>query len=315
MTRYLATRLLHAVLVLGLVCTTTFAIMQAAPGGPALLADPKLGRAEREALTRQLGLDAPPTVQFVRWVTRAARGDLGTSFLYQAPTRTTIGERLPNTLMLAGAALLLALLVGVPLGIAAGTQPGSALDRWVTRGSVLGTAVPAFWLGIVLILVFAARLQWLPAGGVTDDMGGGGITDRLRHLVLPAVVLALPAMAELYRYARSATREAVGATWWRAARARGLPRARLVWRHSARHAALTVLSVLGLQLPRLAGGAAITETVFSWPGMGRLGVEAALARDYPLVMGVTLVVSVAVLAATLLVDIAQGTADPRVHRA
>lgn len=315
MTRFLVARVVHAILVLGLVSVTTFAIMHLAPGGPSVLADPKLSEAERAAIVERLGLDAPAPVQFVRWISRAVRGDLGTSFLYAAPTTRTIADRIPNTLMLAGAALLLAWCIGVPLGVAAGASPGSALDRWAMRLSVAGIAMPVFWLGIMAILVFAVRLQWLPAGGITADVDGGGFVDRLQHLVLPAATLALATTAELFRYARAAVREARETEWWRVARARGMPRVRLVWRHAARHALVTLCSVLSVQLPRLVGGAAITETVFSWPGMGRLGVEAALARDYPLVMGVTLVVSVGVVAAALLSDLGQLAADPRLRRA
>ncbi|MBL8959644.1 MAG: ABC transporter permease [Gemmatimonadetes bacterium] len=298
-----------------MVSVTTFAIMHLAPGGPSVLADPKLSAAERAAIVEQLGLDAPLPVQFTRWITRAARGDLGTSFLYAAPTAQAIADRVPNTLVLAGAALLLACLIGVPTGIAAGAAPGGTLDRWALRASVAGIAVPVFWLGIMLILVFAVRLQWLPAGGITADVDGGGLVDRARHLILPASTLALASASELFRYTRAAVREGRDANWWRVARARGVPRRRLLWRHAARHALVTLCSVLSVQLPRLVGGAAITETVFSWPGMGRLGVEAALARDYPLVMGVTLVVTLGVVLAGVLSDLGQLAADPRLRRA
>lgn len=315
MTRFLLSRALHAILVLGMVSVTTFAIMHLAPGGPSVLADPKLSEAERAAIIDRLGLDAPLPVQFTRWITRAAQGDLGTSFLYAAPTARTIADRIPNTLVLAGAALLLACALGVPAGIVAGAAPGGTLDRWAMRVSVAGIAVPVFWLGIMLILLFAVRLPWFPAGGITADVDGGGLMDRVRHLILPASTLALATTSELFRYARATVRDGRDATWWRVARARGVPRRRLVWRHAARHALVTLCSVLSVQLPRLVGGAAITETVFSWPGMGRLGVEAALARDYPLVMGVTLVVSLAVVLAGVLTDLGQLAADPRLRRA
>jgi peptide/nickel transport system permease protein len=314
-TRYLASRLLHGVLVIALVSVATFAIMHLAPGGPAALADPKLSTDERAALAEYLGVDAPVPVQFGRWVLRAVRGDLGTSFLYQAPTTRTIAERVPNTLLLAGTALLLAWWIGVPAGIAAGASPGGWIDRLGMRLSVIGMSVPGFWLGIMMILLFAVSLRWLPAGGAVADVDGGGVVDRVRHLALPAITLALAASCEFFRYARASVRQARDAMWWRVGRARGLPRARLVWHHGARHALATLCSVLSVQLPRLVGGAAITETVFSWPGMGRLGVEAALARDYPLVMGVTLLVSAGVVLAALLADLAQWAVDPRLrHR-
>jgi peptide/nickel transport system permease protein len=306
-------RLGHGVLVLLVVSVATFGIMAASPGGPSVLADPKLSVAERAAIAERLGLDQPVPVQYVRWLGRALRGDLGNSFLYQSPTLATIRARLPNTLLLAGTALLGSLLVGIPLGILGGARPGSAVDRVATSASVALMSVPTFWLGIVLILGFAVWLQVLPAGGATTDGGDGSFADRARHLLLPALVLAAGGFAELIRYTRSATRTAFEAPYLRVARARGIPRARLIWRHAARNALVTVTSIVGLQLPRLVGGAAITETVFSWPGMGRLGVEAALSRDYPLVMGVTMVVSVAVVIASLVVDVVQVAIDPRIR--
>ena len=315
MTRFVVQRLGHGLLVLLLVSVATFGIMQAAPGGPSLLADPKLSIAERAAIESRLGLDQPPVVQYGRWLARAVRGDLGTSFLYQTPTLATIGARVPGTLRLAGAALLLAVAAGVPLGIAGAARPGGLIDRAGTGLSIALMSVPVFWLGIVGILLFAVWLHVLPAGGSASDSGSPGAADALRHLVLPATVLAASLLAELLRYARSSTRAALGQPFVQVLRARGVAPGAVVWRHAARNALITVTSVIGLQLPRLVGGAAITETVFSWPGMGRLGVEAALARDYPLVMGVTMVVAAAVVAASLLVDVAQMFLDPRVRAA
>ncbi len=314
MTRFLASRLAQSLLVIALVAVTTFTIMHAAPGGPSVLADPKLSAAERDAIARQLGLDAPAPVQFTRWVGRALQGDLGSSFLYQAPALDTIADRLPNTVMLAGAALLFAIALALPAAMIAGSTRGSPFDRIATRSSVVGSSLPVFWLGVMLILVFSVKWRVLPAGGAVSDVDGGGLGDRLRHLLLPAIALATAATAELFRYARAVMADIVAAPWWRAGRARGMPATVLLWRHAARHVLVTALGVIGLQLPRLVGGAAITETVFSWPGMGRLGVEAALARDYPLVMAVTLVVALGVAMATLLVDLAQLAADPRLRR-
>ncbi|MCC6318367.1 MAG: ABC transporter permease [Gemmatimonadaceae bacterium] len=287
--------------------------MMASPGGPSLLADPKLSREERQAIEARLGIDQPATVQYARWLGRAIRGDLGHSFLYQTPTLATISARLPATLTLAGSAILLSLVIGVPLGALGASRPGSLVDRVASTGSVLLLSTPAFWLGIMLILVFAVQLRLLPAGGATTDGGDGALADRVRHLVLPATVLAAAGLAELVRYSRSATRAALAQPFLRVARARGVPVNALLWRHAVPNALITVTSVVGLQLPRLIGGAAITETVFSWPGMGRLGVEAALGRDYPLVMGVTLLVSAAVVVASLVVDVVQMALDPRIR--
>ncbi len=312
---FLVRRLGHGLFVLLLVSTVTFAIMMAAPGGPSLLADPKLSTAERAAIEERLGLDKPASVQYVRWLGRAVRGDFGASFLYQTSSLATIGSRLPQTLLLAGTALLLTIGIGIPLGMAAAARPGSLLDRLVTTSSGVALAVPAFWSGLMLILVFAVWARVLPAGGAVTEGESLGIIDRARHLLLPALVLAAAGCAEVVRYTRSAARTTLALPFMQNARARGLSARRILWRHGLRHALLSVISVIGLQLPRLVGGAAITETVFSWPGMGRLGVEAALGRDYPLVMAVTIVVSTGVVIASILADATQMLMDPRLREA
>lgn len=310
---FLVRRLGHGLFVLLLVSTVTFAIMMAAPGGPSLLADPKLSVAERAAIETRLGLDQPATVQYTRWLGRAVRGDLGASFLYQTSSLATIGARLPQTLLLAGTALLLTIGVGIPLGISAAARPGSFWDRFVTLSSGIALAVPAFWLGLMLILVFAVWARALPAGGAVTEGDVVGLADRVRHLLLPALVLAAAGCAEVVRYTRSAARTTLALPFIQAARARGISPRRILWRHVLPHALLSVVTVIGLQLPRLVGGAAITETVFSWPGMGRLGVEAALGRDYPLVMAVTLVVSTGVVIASIVADVTQMLMDPRIR--
>ena len=312
---FLVRRLGHGLFVLLLVSTITFAIMMAAPGGPSLLADPKLSVVERAAIETRLGLDQPATVQYTRWLGRALRGDLGASFLYQTSSLATIGARLPQTLLLAGTALLLTIGVGIPLGISAAARPGSVLDRFVTLSSGIALAVPAFWLGLMSILVFAVWARALPAGGAVTEGDAVGLADRARHLLLPALVLAAAGCAEVVRYTRSAARSTLALPFIQAARARGISPRRILWRHGLRHALLSVVNVIGLQLPRLVGGAAITETVFSWPGMGRLGVEAALGRDYPLVMAVTLVVSTGVVIASIVADVTQMLMDPRIRAA
>ena len=296
-----------------LVSAVTFGIMMSAPGGPSLLADPKLSVAERSAIEQQLGLDQPPTVQYTRWLGRAVRGDFGSSFLYQTPSLTTIRSRLPQTLLLAGAALLVSIVVGIPLGLLTAARAGGVLDRVVTVICGIALAVPAFWSGLMLLLVFAVWAHLLPAGGAVTEGGDVGLIDRAKHLLLPAVVLAAGGCAELLRYTRSAALTTLALPFVQTARARGLSSRRILWRHALRHAMTTVVSVIGLQLPRLVGGAAITETVFSWPGMGRLGVEAALGRDYPLVMAVTLVVAAGVVISGIAADVVQMVIDPRVR--
>jgi peptide/nickel transport system permease protein len=308
---YLARRLGGALLVLVVVSTLTFALVHLAPGGPAVLADPKLSREEVAAIERRLGLDRPLAEQYARWMAGVARGDLGSSFLYQTPVRATIAERLPNTAILAGLALLVSAIVAVPLALRAAERPGGAVDRAADALSFLAISTPAFWLGIVAVLCFAVWLRVLPAGGAATPGLEHSLVDRARHAVLPVLVLAAGIGAEMLRYTRAAAARSFGRDFVRTARAKGVSDAAIRGRHVMRHVLVAVATLVGLQLPRLLGGAAITETVFSWPGMGRLGVEAALARDYPLVMGITLTVAVAVVTTSLVVDVLYLVIDPR----
>lgn len=313
MIRFLAQRLIQGLVVLWIVTTTTFVLIHLAPGGPAILADPKLTPVERQAIEARLGLDQPLPVQYLVWHRNLLRGDLGRSYLYQTPAAATVLARLPNTLLLAGLALLVSLLVAVPLGVHVGRRIGGVADRMLGVASFVALALPPFWFGIVLIILFAAFWHLLPAGGAATPGLEGNLVDRVRHLVLPVTVLALPVTAELLRYARSGVREAAGAPHVGTARARGLEERTLVRRHILRNALLPLVTVVGLQAPMLVGGAAITETIFSWPGMGRLGVEAALGRDYPVVMAITLTVAVAVITVNLMLDLVYHWVDPRLR--
>ena len=310
---FLLRRLLQGLLVLWLVTTATFLLIHAAPGGPAVLADPKLSAVERRAIEERLGVDQPLPIHYLRWHARLIRGDLGRSFLYQTPTLATVTSRLPNTLVLVAVALLAALTIAVPVGLAVGTRPGGRLDRLVGLVNFTSLAIPPFWFGILAILLVAARWRLLPAGGMVTPGRADDLADRLAHLVLPVAVLALPLSAELIRFLRAAVATAVNASHVRPAAARGLSPGTVLRRHVARNTLVPLLTVLGLQIPMLVGGAAVTETVFAWPGMGRLSVEAALGRDYPLVMTIALVVAATVVTANLLLDLAYGWADPRIR--
>jgi len=310
---FLLRRAGHALTVILVVCTATFALVHLAPGGPAVLADPKLSMEERAAIEARLGLDRPLVVQYGLWVRRLARGDLGTSFLYEVPNSRAIGERLPNTALLAATALLLSVTLAVPLGLWCAARPGGWIDRTVTGLAFIAMAVPTFWLAIGAIFTFAIAVPIFPAGGATAAGGAGGLGDRLLHLVMPAVVLAAVTTAELLRYMRSAAQSAFRQPFVRVARAKGVADRVIALRHVLRTALIPVVTALGIQLPRLVGGAAITETVFAWPGIGRLGVQAALGRDYPLVMAITLFISLAVVVVNIVVDLLYLWIDPRIR--
>jgi peptide/nickel transport system permease protein len=313
MTAFLLRRVAHALTVVFVVCTVTFLLVHLAPGGPAVLADPKLTQEEQAAIEERLGLDRPIPVQYGIWIARVARGELGESFLYEVPNRRAIAERLPNTVLLAGSALLLSVLLAVPLGLLSAMHRGGLVDRVVSGVVFLAMAVPTFWLAILAIFTFAVAFPVFPAGGATTAGAAGGFADRLSHLVMPAVVLAAVTTAELLRYMRSSAQTALAQPFVRVARAKGLKERTVAWRHVLRNALVPVVTALGIQLPRLVGGAAITETVFAWPGLGRLGVQAALGRDYPLVMAITLFISAAVVVVNLLIDMLYLWIDPRIR--
>ena len=313
MTAFLLRRAAHALTVVFVVCTVTFILVHLAPGGPSVLADPKLSQEEQAAIEERLGLDQPLTTQYGLWMMRVARGDLGKSFLYEVPNRRAITERLPNTILLAGTALLLSVLLAVPLGLWSAMRRGGLVDRVVGGLAFVAMAVPTFWLAIGAIFTFAIAFPLFPAGGATTAGEAGGWIDRLRHLVMPAAVLAAVTTAELLRYMRSSAQTALQQPFVRVARGKGLRERTVAWRHVLRTALIPVVTALGIQLPRLIGGAAITETVFAWPGLGRLGVQAALGRDYPLVMAITLFVSAAVVVVNLLMDVVYLWIDPRIR--
>ncbi len=306
-------RLVQGLLILWIVTTATFVLMHLAPGGPAMLADPKLGPVERAAIEARLGINLPLPAQYLAWHRNLLAGDLGQSYLYQTPAGQTVLARVPNTLLLAGSALLLSLLIAVPFGIRAGLNPGGPTDRALDLVSFAALSLPTFWYGIVLIMIFAAVGHLLPAGGVATPGLETSVIDRLRHLILPVAVLSLPITAELYRYVRTGIVSVANAPHIPAARAKGLSEREITRKHLLRNALLPILTVIGLQAPMLVGGAAITETVFSWPGMGRLGVEAALGRDYPVVMATTLAVAVAVVGVNIVLDLLYRWFDPRLR--
>ncbi len=312
MLAYLARRLAHSIVVLSLISVATFLIVHLSPGGPEVLFAGDLPPSERVHIIRNLGLDKPLHVQFLRWFSAVLRGDFGRSFNQQRPVLDMIAERLPATVVLALASLIVAVVVGVPLGVAAARRPNSWVDYSATGISVLGVSTPSFWLGIILILLFSVRLRLLPSSGMVTVGAAFSLGDLLRHLLMPAAVLSLVYLAQIASYTRSSMLDVMHRDYVRTARAKGLREVAVLVRHVLRNSLMPVITVVGLLIPRLVGGAAITETIFSWPGMGRLAVEAAFKRDYPLIMGITVIFALAVIASNLAVDIVYGLVDPRV---
>jgi len=291
------------VVMLLLVALTAF-LLAHLTGDPVRLMVPEDATERQIAeLRHALGLDRSLAVRFTDYLAHALRGDLGPSLRYRKPTLSLILERMPATVELSTAAMAVALLVAIPAGIISAARPGSLLDTLTSTASVAGQALPPFWIGIMLIVLFAVQLGWLPAAG----RGG------LKHLCLPAITLGLFPMARLTRILRSSLLEVLQEDFIRTARAKGLAELRVLVRHGLRNASIPVLTVAGLTYGNILGGTVITESVFAWPGVGRLALEAVYNRDFPLVQAIVLVVAGIFVLINLLVDLAYGWLDPRIR--
>ena len=315
MTSYIARRTLQMIPLLLGITVVLFGVIQAAPGGPeaALLeSDRFIDPAVIEAYRVRLGVDQPVPVQYVRWLGAALRGDLGISFSTTRPVSEMIVERLPATLELMGASFVLAAVLAFGLGIFSAVRQYSWFDYIGTGMSFVGIAMPVFWFALILQLVFAVWLRWLPVAG-TETVGASSLGDHLLHLVLPSIVLSLRYVAGWSRYLRSSMLVVLRSDFVRTARAKGLSERAVVGGHALRNAMIPVISVMALNLSGLFSGAVITETVFAWPGIGRMFVQAMFSRDYPLLMGILLLGSTMVVVFNLLADILYAVLDPRIR--
>ena len=292
-----------------------FLVISLIPGDPAKAILGTFATPENMAqLRHDLGLDQSLPAQYVIWLGHVLRGDLGRSFILHKPVMDEVLDRLFPTLLLAGTALVLASLVGSLLGIVAAVRQNAWQDKLITIAALIGISTPSFWLGILMIFLFGVRLAWLPVGGMQEMFGGGGLVDTLRHLVLPASVLAAVAGAVLVRLTRGAMLEILRQDYIRTARAKGLSEARVIYGHAFRNAIVGIIPVIGLEAGYVLGGAVYIETVFQWPGVGRMLVNAISTRDILLVQGGVLVIAAAYVVINLLTDIVQSMLDPRIRQ-
>lgn len=305
MSRYLVKRLFMAVLVLFGVSFTTFIVGHLTGDPVALMAPENAPQEAKDELRRHLGLDRPLLTQYALFVGRALQGDLGHSYVQGTSVAGLIAERLPATLQLAVAGFLLSLAIAIPLGIVIALKRNTIWDVVVTTLAMVGQSAPGFWIGLMLIAVFAVELRLLPVSGY------GGFT----YLILPAVTLALQSAARLTRLVRASMLEVLGADYVRTARSKGLRERVVLLVHTFRNAMIPVVTMAGLEFAELVSGAFITETIFAWPGVGRLAVTAVYQRDFPLVQGVVLLAAFAFVAINLLVDLLYVAIDPRVKLA
>lgn len=314
MRTYVIGRLVAAVPVLFGVSVVIFLLMKLIPGDAAqVLAGPSATRDEVELIRQDLGLNEPLYVQYGRWLARAVRGDLGRSIELRAPVTTMVLERFKNTAILAGASMLLAIVLGVTAGVVSATRPLSVFDRLAMIGALFGNSMPTFWLGLVLILVFSLGLGWLPSNGMYDIRSGGGLLDLLYHLVLPSITLAGVSAAIIARVTRSSMLEVINREYVTTARSKGLSNRRVIWGHALKNAMLPVVTVIGVQIGYLLGGSILVETVFSWPGLGLQLFRAIGSRDLPLVQGGVMLVSAVFVFVNLAVDLLYAVLDPRVR--
>lgn len=312
MTAYLLRRIGQSVVLLFIVSAIVFVIVRATPGGPAILNNPDVDPETAQAIARDLGLVDPLPVQYWKWITRAVVGNFGKSYQHQMPVTTLIQNRIPNTLLLAGTALVVSLLLAVPIGMISAVRRYSLFDYIATLTAFFGVSIPNFWLGIMMIVVGSVTLGWLPSAGMTPAGVVPTFGDRLRHLIMPAIVLCTFPLAQLMRYSRSSMVEVIEQDYIRTARAKGIAPRRVLFAHALRNALIPVVTVLGVITPRLLSGAVVTETIFAWPGLGRLAIDSAMTRDYPVIMGITMTTAILVVISNLVADLAYVALDPRI---
>lgn len=303
MTSYLTRRLLGAVFVIWGVSTIIFIVLRMTGDPVDMLLAPEASSADHQQLRDQLGLDEPMIVQYVRFLGGIVTLDFGTSYRYGDPALGIVLESYPNSLRLATSALVLALLVAIPLSIVAAANQGRAIDRLISSFSFLGQAMPVFWLGVMMIIVFGVRLRWFPTFGAGS----------FRNLVLPAVTLSVYPMAQFIRLTRSELLDVLRQDYIRTATAKGLYRRRVLLRHALSNASIPLVTMVGLNFGMLLSGAVITETIFAWPGVGRLTLQAISARDLPLIQAVVASIAVVFVAVNLIVDVVATFLDPRIR--
>jgi peptide/nickel transport system permease protein len=333
MTRYIIRRLLEAIPLLFVISVIVFVLIQIAPNNPLseLQNNPNISPADLLRLENEYGLNDPVPVKYAKWLGQTLQGNWGDSFVTHRPVLTEISERLPNTLYLSGIAFILALLIAIPLGMVSAIRQYSLFDHVVTTIAFMGQSIPIFWFGLILIIVFSVNIQnpfagstlfphpaplpLFPGGGMTTlgEYPPDPLVDRVWHLVLPVTMLAVFQLAQHVRYTRAGMLDVLKADFVRTARAKGLKERAVIIRHAFKNAAIPVVTIIGLEIATVFNGALFTETIFSWPGMGRLFFNSAERGDYPVLMGILMIVAALTIFFNLLTDVTYAFLDPRIH--
>ena len=319
MSSYIIRRLLQLIPLLIGISLISFFVMHLAPGDPtALFIDPNVNPTELARVKANWGLDQPIYIQYGKWLINAVKGDFGRSYITSQPVIAEIGERLPATLLLMISSMILTLLISIPIGVYSAVKKGSWFDNFFTVFSFAGMAIPSFWLGLMLMLLFSVQLDWLPAVGMFNPLMKHThplyrALDVMVHMILPLITMTILSLAGISRYQRAAMLEVLNQDFIKVARAKGLPERVVIFKHALRNALIPIVTILGLSLPDLFGGAFIIETVFAWPGMGRLGVQSIFQRNYPDIMGIVMLSAVLIILGNLLADMGYALVDPRIR--
>lgn len=316
MVAFLLKRLMQSLVLLVIVSIIGFVVLNLIPGGPLAqyALDPGMTQDDRVRIAAQLGLDRPLWVQYLEWASRMLQGDWGTSFRDGNPVLTVIGRHVSATLLLMGSATVISVSIGTWIGIRGATHRYSVFDYTATVGAMIALSIPTFWFGLIGIYVFSLKLGWFPAGNMYT-IGDGSLLNYLHHLIMPSIVLALVHIAIWSRFMRGATLDAINQEFVKTARAKGVPERRVIMKHVVGNALLPMITLAGVQLPSLLTGALVTETVFSWPGMGRLFLDSLGYSDYPVVMGLLMFSAILTIAANFIADVVVALVDPRIRLA
>jgi len=321
MTTYAIRRVLQTIPILFIISVLLFIMVRSAPGGPLTAArrNPNISKEQIEAIEEKLGLNDPLPVQYGRWLGDMFKGDMGESIKFRRPVSEMINERIPNTLLLVGVSFLVTLLIAIPIGIWSARKPYSPFDYAVTTITFIGQSIPVYWLGLGLIVIFYVTLKnpfsgepFFPVGGMNTRGKEGELLDTLWHLALPVTALSMGWVAWYSRFLRSSMLDVLHEDYIRTARAKGMKEQMVHYKHALQNAILPLVTLIALDLPSLFAGALFVETIFSWPGMGRLFWDAAKGRDYPVLLGVVMITATLIIVCNILADLAYGWLDPRV---
>jgi peptide/nickel transport system permease protein len=315
MLQYIVKRLLQAVPLLIGVSIIGFTMMHLAPGGPLAIytLNPTITAQDIERIKHVFGLDQPLYIQYLKWAAGMFTGNWGNTFFGGRPVLDVIMERIPATLLLMGSGMSIAMIIGMLIGILGAVKRYSVFDYLATTGAMVTLSFPTFWFGLMMIFVFSLQLGWLPSGGMFTLGGDEDLLDLLEHLILPTVVLALVLVAQWSRYTRSSFLEVIHQDYIRTARSKGISGGRILFRHAFPNAVAPLIALAGIQLPWLFSGALVTETIFGWPGMGRLFVDSLTMKEYPVLMGMVMLTAMTVVIGNLVADVLNALIDPRIR--